>query len=246
MNMPTREFVKAHEAATVETALGADQIEIVGTKQGDMAWLMSRLGLPTAAKFNRIVTPTGKISSQARRYAGELLAEFILAKPKDDPEDFQGTFWTERGLELEPQAAAAYAVLTGIETWSAGVIRRKGEWGAAACSPDKIAGDGLVELKCPMPHTHLLYLAQGDVPREYLIQVQAQLWVSQRPWVDFVSFHPEITPFHVRAFPDERIQRAFDTAIPEFCTEYAELGAMLANQGVTPVDASAWAPEIDE
>ena len=246
MIMPRRDFIKAHETHTVETMLGTDQIEIIGTKQGDMSWMLSRLGVPTASNFSRIVTATGRPSSQAKRYAGELLAEYVLGQPKDDPDDFKGTFWTERGLELEPQAAAAYEILTGIDTWSTGVIRRIGKWGAASCSPDKLTAEGLLELKCPMPHTHLLYLAGGELPSEYVAQVQGQLWVSQRPWADFVSFHPELPPFHVRVEPDAKFQAAFDAGIPAFCQQFADFSAGLEQVGVTPVDASLWAPEVDD
>ena len=58
-------------------------------------------------------------------------------------------------------------------------------------SPDGLVGDdGLVEFKCPNQKTHTKYLYKGVLPTEYKAQVQGGLYVSERKWCDFVSFHP--------------------------------------------------------
>ena len=59
-------------------------------------------------------------------------------------------------------------------------------------SPDGLVGDdGMVELKCPDAMAkHLAALRTGAHAAEYKWQLQGQLWVSRRDWVDAVSFDP--------------------------------------------------------
>ena len=58
--------------------------------------------------------------------------------------------------------------------------------------------DGLVELKCPANMAkHLDAIRSGDHVKEYRWQLQGQLWVSGRAWVDAVSFDPRF-PEHLR------------------------------------------------
>ena len=79
--------------------------------------------------------------------------------------------------------------------------------------------DGLLELKCPREDTHLLYLARGVLPTDYKAQVQGQLWVTGRAWVDFMSYCPELPPFLIRVEPDPTFQAALDDHIPTFHAE---------------------------
>jgi hypothetical protein len=57
----------------------------------------------------------------------------------------------------------------------------------------------------------ILYHAAGELPVAYKPQVQGLLLISGRRWCDFFAFHPELTPFHLRVFPDE----AYQTKIAE-------------------------------
>jgi hypothetical protein len=66
----------------------------------------------------------------------------------------------------------------------------KSDCGNFGYSPDGIVGDdGLVEIKCPLATTHFKYLLDNKMPSDYWQQVQGGLWVSQRKWMDFVSFN---------------------------------------------------------
>jgi hypothetical protein len=62
----------------------------------------------------------------------------------------------------------------------------------AGCSPDGLCGDsGLVEIKCPSSMAkHLEALRTGAHAQEYAWQLQHQLWVTGRDWVDAVSYDP--------------------------------------------------------
>ena len=115
------------------------------------------------------------------------------------------------------------------------------------CSPDGLVGeDGLLELKCPMAPTHLLWLCRGVMPHVHRAQVQGQIWVSGRSWCDFMSYHPQLPPLLVRVEPDERYQAALDDLMPKLVTEVLtererlrELGAVIAPKEAEPVAENA-------
>lgn len=116
-----------------------------------------------------------------------LVCERLTGRAEDDD-----TFITkelQRGIAMEPAAAAAYEAATGlIARWS-GFLSHN-EWMVGA-SLDGHVGDplsGIIEIKCPKSTTHLGYLQVGRVPDEYLPQATHNLWVSGAEWCDFVSF----------------------------------------------------------
>ena len=67
--------------------------------------------------------------------------------------------------------------------------------------------------------------------------------MSGRAWVDFMSYHPGLPPLIVRAEPDEKIQAAFDEAIPAFIDELMAGRERLRELGVVP--AGEIEPELD-
>jgi hypothetical protein len=70
-------------------------------KQGTHEWLQARVGIPTASRFDDLITPkTRKPSSSATRYRNEILAEWILGHPIE----WGTSQWMERGTELESEA----------------------------------------------------------------------------------------------------------------------------------------------
>ena len=88
-------------------------------------------------------------------------------------------------------------------------------------SPDGcIAEDGLLELKCPDSTTHLSYLEAGRLPPEYMAQVQGQMAVCGRQWVDFVSydnrFPPNLQLFIVRVPRDDVYIVALEAEVRTF------------------------------
>ena len=167
-------------------------------QQGSVQWHEARLGIPTASEFSRIVTPTGKLSAARVTYMGELLAEWALGEPVGG---FTGTEDTERGNVLEPDARRYYAFVRDLEPRECGFLCRDGSK-LVGCSPDALIGDcsgpGGLELKCPQPGKHLLWLAMGTLPREHFAQVQGCLWVTGWEWWDFMSYHPGLPEFLVR------------------------------------------------
>lgn len=217
-------------------------------EQGSVAWIEARLGIPTASQFSRIVTATGRLSKSRDGYLAELLAAWCLGEPVTD---FLGTDATERGHALEPEARKYYSFQRDVDAQTVGLIY-KDDSCMVGCSPDGLVGeDGLLELKCPMPPKHLLWLARCSAtekkpavcPPEHNPQVQGQLWVSGRSWCDFMSYHPQLPPLLVRVEPDETYQAALDELMPKFVQEVIagrerlrELGALIAPKEVAPVN----------
>ena len=202
--------------------------------QGDPDWIEARLGIPTSSAFKRVITPTGRLSKSRDRYLAELVAEWALGPV----ETFQGTQWTERGLEMEPEARRFLAFAEDVECSEAGLVYRD-ESRMIAASPDGMLSGGMpVEIKCPMPATHLMWLVGDVVPREHAIQCQGHLWVTGAPSGMFLSFHGGLSPLPpllVHTRPDPEIQEAFDEHLPVFVKEVLEARAKLKAMGVKPI-----------
>lgn len=202
------------------------------------AWNKLRLGLPSSSQFKKIITEKkGELSKSRTDYMYHLLAEKALGRPID-------TFTTpamERGSELEPEAVGYYEFMEGVEAKRIGFVtddnRRYG------CSPDRLIGeDGLLEIKCPSPNTHMRYLLEGSHEADYRQQVQGQLLVTGRKWVDLISYHPEFPEnlklAIVRIEADWEYQGLLSNALDEFLSEMAsatiKLGQKLAIGQSTP------------
>ena len=193
-------------------------------EQGTPEWLAVRLGIPTASDFDKIITSTGKASTQTTAYAHKLLAEILTGHPV---ETFEKTEWMERGQALEESAVQFYELKTDIETVKIGFVTDDRR--TMGCSPDRLVGnDGLLEIKCPAPHTHVGYLLNNKVDRKYWPQVQGQLLVTGRKWVDWMSYHSEMQPVIIRVERDEEFLKAMNASIQQFNAELAvELGKLI-------------------
>ena len=168
--------------------------------QGSEEWLRLRLGVATASNFDRIITPTGKFSTQYSKYAQDLASEMLLEEPE---ESYKNPIMA-RGNELEPEARESYEEFSLMPVEQVTFITC-GDYGY---SPDGLVGEeGLIEIKCPNASTHTKYLADNILPMEYKPQVQGGLYVSGREWCDFVSYHPKFIGskkiFVKRVFRDE-------------------------------------------
>jgi hypothetical protein len=89
------------------------------------------------------------------------------------------------------------------------------------CSPDGLIGeDGGIEVKCPQAHTHLQYLMEGRVPKEYLAQVHGCMFVTGRSWWNFISYHRKFPPLVVRVERDETIQAVLAQVLAAFVAKF--------------------------
>lgn len=166
-------------------------------QQRTEGWYQERLGIPTASSFNKLITSTGKPSSQAQTYINQLIAEAVTG---NRPEQIT-TPAIERGIALESEAIEWYTLLTDRTVEETGFWRHP-EIDCGA-SPDGLVGEGLLEVKCPINSTQVATLRKKTVPSQYVPQIQGQMWVLNKPWVDFLSYSNELPPFLVRVTRDE-------------------------------------------
>lgn len=191
--------------------------------QGSEAWENARKGRATASEAKNILTPTGRLSSQAEAYARRLVRETVL----DDPLRFTGNKATDWGHEHEPEARALYAERIGREILEVGFVTQKRN-PILGASPDGLILDpegvrrGL-EIKCPSIDKLIAWAIEGILPEEHLPQVRASMVVTGlRQW-DFVGYHPG-APLFVPppAEWDEETDRMAE-ALDAFVELYAEV-----------------------
>jgi hypothetical protein len=200
-------------------------IEVHEIEQGTEQWHTLRAGLPTASEFSKLVTGTGKKSTQLFDYAATLAAELYAGKPL---ERWEGNSATERGHEIEPLARSNYEFQNDVEIVQVGFITNFG----AGCSPDGLVGSaGLIEIKSQLPKGHVQTLAHyqknGGPPSGYLPQVQGQLLVCERDWCDLCFYHPDLPSLTIRVERDESYIRELVKGIQLVIEQRDELVSML-------------------
>jgi hypothetical protein len=170
-----------------------------------------KLGIPTSSNFRKIITPQGKPSKQWREYACVLIAERILQRKIE----FYNSPAMERGLIVESEAADWYEFDQDVTVQKVGFITDDDH--TVGCSPDRLVGEeGLLEIKAPLPHTQIEYWISGEVSERFRPQLQGQLYVSQRSWVDIVCWHDELPKVVVRVEPDEQFIKTLDRELQVF------------------------------
>lgn len=181
-------------------------------EQGSDEWLQARCGIITASTMHNLVTPGGKVSTSetARSFLRTLAAERITGHP----EITHPTRAMQRGTMLEPFARDEYAKATGCTVEEVGFMRLDTDQYRLGYSPDGLIGDdGLIEIKCPSPKEHLRTIITDQVPAQYVPQVQVGLYVSDREWLDFVSYCPGAVPYITRTEPDPVWQAVIHDAV---------------------------------
>ena len=154
--------------------------------QGTDEWKMLRLGKATASRIKDIIAKTQKGYSTSRdKYMTQLLLERLTGTVAESYSDAA----MAHGVEQEPFARAAYEAAKSVMVDQVAFINHP-TIEMAGASPDGLVNDdGLVELKCPMSHTHLESLL-GGLDDQYKVQVQWQMASTGRKWTDLCSFDP--------------------------------------------------------
>lgn len=182
--------------------------------QGSDDWFAARCGLLTASEMKLIITPTLAIANndKTKSHLYELAAQRIgkYVEPHYIGDDML------RGTADEVDARILYEQhYAPVE--DVGFITND-KWGfKIGYSPDGLVGkDGSIECKSRRQKYQIQTIIEGDMPEDYIIQVQTGLLVSEREWCDFITFsagHPMMT---LRVFPDTVIQAAIITAAEDF------------------------------
>lgn len=192
--------------------------------QGSDEWFLARLGLLTASEMKHavkkktdkktgVVTFSAPDDEKAKAHVWEIAAQRIgkFVEPHYIGDDML------RGNEDEVWAKIAYAEHYAPVDDEVGFITND-KWGVTiGYSPDGLVGDdGCIEVKSRRQRFQIETIVGGDMPDEYLIQVQTALLVSERKWCDFISYsagHPMIT---LRVMPNPEVQAAIIEAAAGF------------------------------
>jgi len=193
-------------------------MKIHDCKQGTPEWLALRLGKVTASEIDALVSPLGKIRTGKgpETYLYEKLCERLLGY---SPANDANSFAMAQGVILESEARPYYAFTYDVEVATPGFITTDDD--RCGCSPDGLIGDDCgLEIKCPQPARALEYLMTGEVPSEYVMQVQFSMYVTGRPWWVFMSYSRQFPPLVLRVERDEKIQATLATAVEIFAEKF--------------------------
>lgn len=186
--------------------------------QGSDEWLEARRGVLTASEMKLILTPTLKPASndKERAHLFTLLSQRIVGyvEPGYVGDDML------RGYEDEIEARQVYSA-NYAPVQDCGFITNDRFGFKIGYSPDGIVGDdGLIECKSRkhkfQVQTILENVPAGTAPAEFVMQIQTGLLVTERKWLDFISYSAGLPMVTIRVYPDPVIQEAIIEAATEF------------------------------
>lgn len=206
----------------------------VAGDQSSAQWVTARCGIPTASRFDKIITPAKLQPTKGATSAGymhELLGEWIFGQPLDE----ESSAFMDRGLELEDAARKAYEFQKGVTVQEVGLcLTDNGEVG---CSPDGLIGDdGGLEIKTPGLKNHIRYMLDPSaLVADYKLQVHASLCICDgRDWWDIMSHNPSLPDVIVRVPYDNEIAIKLYAAMVDFVMQLQGAQIAMRKMGVEP------------
>ena len=183
-------------------------------EQGSDEWYAARRGIVTASVVGRLLTSTLRVAEndQSRGLTYTLAAERITGHIDD-------TYSSDRmqyGTCTEPLAVDLYSRHHAPVDHVGLMVRDLGGF-SLGYSPDGLVGDvGAIEVKSRLQKIHLRTILEDRVPAENMAQIQAGLLVSNRAWVDYVSYCGVMPLWTKRVYPDKSWHTAILAAV-EVC-----------------------------
>lgn len=206
-------------------------------EQGTPEWRLLRAGNATASRIADIVAKTKSGYSASRE---NYLTELVIERFGILNESYTNAAM-QHGTETEPFARAAYEINNNVMVTEVDYVPHK-TIARSGASPDGIAGDGLLEIKCPDSKTHFNYLLAGDVPEKYKPQMAWQMACTGSKWCDFVSFDNRVPfglqYFQVRYMRDDEYINELETEVSKFLQEVDTRFAQL-QQKINPLRKAA-------
>lgn len=157
-------------------------------------WYQARIGMVTSSKVHDAITPRQKGGTHElaarRNLRMQMLAEMLTGRTTEHYVS-PAMDW---GVENEPRARAEYEYRTGMNVEPLGIVMHPENPRAAATADGWVKHNGILEIKCPETYTHLEYMESGEIPKEYLNQIDWQMACCgpEIEWCDFVSYDPRI------------------------------------------------------
>ena len=186
-------------------------MKIIECEQGTPAWVEARLGIPTASRFDKIITPKKLEPSKATdTLINQLIAEKLLGRFEDDEE----TDWMNRGSNLEDIAADDYAFTHDVDLERIGFCTT--DDGLIGCSPDRfiVGANAGLEIKNPSAAKQISYIRNPEsLLNAYRCQVLGSLWITGFDYWDLISYHPYLPRVQVHCEQDIAFNAAIGAAM---------------------------------
>lgn len=185
--------------------------------QNSLEWLLARAGIPTASEFDNLVTPKFEIrkGQMPKTYLNLKVAETWQGGPVAGHMMLD----MENGKILEDEAKPWYALEYGKEIQSVGFITT--DDGKCGCSPDGLLDDECgIEIKCPLPQTHVGYVLGGQLPEQYAAQVHGSMYVTGMKRWKFLSYRRHFPPLLITVERDDKIQAVIAEAVEMFLENF--------------------------
>ncbi len=226
-------------------------MKIHDCQQGTLEWTKLHFGIPTASGLDNLLTPEFELrkGELPKTYVYKKVAEKLQGRPLIDLS--ASSFMLEQGMIIEEEARPWYSLEYDKKIRQVGFIMT--DDGRFGCSPDgliantegisgsyKSLGGGYVsfdgvgyecglEIKSPAAHTHVKYLVNGVLPKEYVAQVYGSMFATGfKKWI-FVSYRRGFPALVLEIHHDEKAMKAIEFAINSFHQDFDRAMQRISN-----------------
>lgn len=213
-----------------------------GLDQRTRDWYQARCGFATGSRVVDLSKKT-KTGWSAKRYTYKY--QLVAERLTGNPQGIRFIKSLDDRAEMEPEARKCYAFYNNCDITLVGFIHHP-TIKSAGVSPDGLVeSDGLIEIKCLDPATHIKLLLGGDteadVLDDYWPQIEFGLASTKRQWCDFISYCPTMKDEELRMYV-RRVERnedriiAVEAAVTQFLEEVGETVEMVKKRGTSSQD----------
>ena len=198
-------------------------------EQMTLEWIRLHFGIPTAASLDQLLTPEFELrkGEMPKTLVYKKVAEKLQNRPLIDLD--KSSFMMEQGMIIEEEARPWYALEYDKTIKQVGFITS--DDGRVGCSPDGlIEGEECgLEIKSPAAHTHVKYLVNGVLPKEYVAQVYGSMFVTGfRKWL-FVSYRRGFPALVLEIPRHQTIMDQIAKAVDSFHSEFDQAMQRISN-----------------
>jgi len=191
-------------------------MKIHDCEQNTLEWSRLHFGIPTASGLDSLLTPEFELrkGETPKTYVFKKVAEKLQGRPLIDLS--ASSFMLEQGMIVEEEARPWYQLEYDKRIKKVGFITT--DDGLFGCSPDGLieGEDCGIEIKSPAAHTHVKYLVNGVLPKEYVTQVYGSMYATGfKRWI-FVSYRRGFPALVLEIVTDERLMNLISLAIQSF------------------------------